>query len=154
MVRRVSILTVYRSLEQMTNQYRKGAHCVYSIQLHTYFVTAYRRKVLSGQMIEKFKDVAAKVLIKNKSWLLECEGEPDHIHLLIDLHPANNISTLLGSIKSATSRVLRKEFESDLKPYFKNWKKGLWGDQLYIRSAGGAPLKVLEEYIQAHKRGS
>jgi hypothetical protein len=29
----------------------------------------------------------------------------------------------------------------------------LWGDQLYIRSAGGAPLKILEEYIQSHSRG-
>jgi hypothetical protein len=55
--------------------------------------------------------------------------------------------------QSVTSRILRKEFEFELKPHFKNWNKGLWGDQLYIRSAGGAPLKILEEYIQSHTRG-
>ncbi len=93
------------------------------------------------------------MLVKNKCILLECKGEGNHIHLLIDIHPSNNISNLLGSIKSATSRHLRKEFEAELRPYFKNWDKGLWGDQLYIRSAGGAPLKILEEYIQSHSRG-
>jgi putative transposase len=137
----------------MTTQYRKGAHCVFSIQLHTYFVTAYRRKCLTQQMVERIQEVAANVCIKNQCYLLECKGDPDHVHLLIDMHPGNNLSTFLGSIKSATSRILRKEFESELRPYFKNWKKGLWGDQLYIRSAGGAPLKILEEYIQNHSRG-
>lgn len=133
--------------------YRKGDHCVFSIQLHTYFVTAYRRDCLSDTMIERFRETAANVLVKNKCMLLECKGEGNHIYLLLDIHPDNNISTLLGSIKSATSRILRKEFEQELRPHFKNWNKGLWGDQLYIRSAGGAPLKVLEEYIQAHSRG-
>lgn len=137
----------------MTTVYNKGAHCIYSIQLHTYFVTAYRKKVLTPLITERFVEVAGSILVKKQSVLLECQGDADHIHLLIDLHPANNISTLLGSIKSATSRTIRKEFETQLRPHFPNWKKGLWGDQLYIRSAGGAPLKVLEEYIKAHSRG-
>ncbi|WP_413168367.1 transposase [Capilliphycus salinus ALCB114379] len=67
----------------------------------------------------------------------------------MDVHPKNSISTLLGSMKSASSRIIRKEFESDLRPYFKDWKKGLWGDQLYIRSTGGAPIYILKEYIHA-----
>ena len=94
-------------------------------------------------MVERLTEIAGNVLVKNDCILLECKGEDDHVHLLIDLHPKNSISALLGSIKSATSRILRKEFEPELRPYFRNWKKGLWGDQLYIRSAGGAPLKVL-----------
>lgn len=42
----------------------------------------------------------------------------------------------------------------ELKPHFKNWNKGLWGDQSYYASSGGAPIEVLEEYIQNHSRGS
>lgn len=137
----------------MSNQYRQGAHSVFSIQVHTYFVTAYRRKCLTQPMVERLTEIAGNVLVKNDCILLECKGEEDHVHLLIDLHPKNSISALLGSIKSATSRILRKEFELELRPYFPNWRKGLWGDQLYIRSAGGAPLKVLETYIQNHSRG-
>ncbi|WP_448514376.1 transposase [Parathermosynechococcus lividus] len=69
--------------------------------------------------MERFRDVAADVLLRNRCILLECKGEEDHIHLLIDLHPDNNLPALLGATKSATSRILRKEFESELRPYFK-----------------------------------
>lgn len=104
-------------------------------------------------MIDRAEEVAAGVCIKNNCILLECNGEADHIHLLIDMHPDVAPSRLFGSTKSAISRILRKEFEAELRPRFKNWKKGLWGDQLYIASVGGAPIEVLKEYIQAHSRG-
>ncbi|MGF1540772.1 MAG: transposase [Pleurocapsa sp.] len=71
------------------------------------------------------------------------------MHLLVDLHPDNNLSHLHGSLKSATSRILRKEFP-ELKRFC---KKGLWGKQLYIRSAGGAPLATLKKYIESHTYG-
>mgnify|MGYP001796235920 FL=1 len=83
-----------------------------------------------------------------------CNGEADYVHFMLDLHPKVAPSILLGSMKSANSRIIRREFEPELRPYFRNWKKGLWGDQLYIRSAGGAPREVLKEYINAHSRGS
>ena len=133
--------------------YRKGAHSVFSIVMHSYFVTAYRRKCLAPAMIERASEVGAGVLIKNDSILLECDGEADHIHFLIDMHPSCAPSVLLGSMKSAISRILRKEFESELRPYFPNWRKGLWGDQLYIGSVGGAPIETIKQYIQNHSRG-
>jgi len=137
----------------MTTLYRKGAHCIFSIQVHTYFVTMYRRKCLSQAMIERINEIAANVLVKNKCILSECKGEGDHVHLLIDMHPDNNISRLLGSIKSATSRGIRKEFDAELKTFYPKLETGLWGAQLYVRSAGGASVEVLEQYIQAHSRG-
>ena len=57
-------------------------------------------------------------------------------------------------MKSASSRILRKEFEEELRPKMVKWSKGLWGDQLYISSAGGAPIESLKEYIAAHSRGA
>jgi putative transposase len=138
----------------MTIAYRKGAHSVFSIVLHTYFVTAHRRKSLTPEMLGRIEEVVGRVLVKNKCVLLECDGEPDHIHFAIDIHPACAPSVLLGSMKSASSRMLRKEFEAHLKRYHSNWKKGLWGDQLYISSAGGAPIETLLEYIADHNRGS
>jgi putative transposase len=137
----------------MTSQYRKGAHCIFSLQVHTYFVTMYRKKCLSQEMVERINDIAGNVLIKNKCILSECKGEGDHVHLLIDMHPDNNISRLLGSIKSATSRGIRKEFDTELKTFYPNLKTGLWGAQLYVRSAGGASVEILQQYIQAHSRG-
>ena len=57
------------------------------------------------------KPVFERVLKTNQSMLTEFGGEPDHVHLLIDLHPDNNISDLFASLKSAISRVLRKKVQ-------------------------------------------
>lgn len=134
--------------------YRKGSHSIYSIVLHTYFVTAYRRQCLTPHMIDRAQEIAANVLLLKECRLLECDGEPDHIHLLVDMHPSVAPAKVFGSVKNAISRTLRKEFEIQLRQYFKNWNKGLWGDQSYYASSGGAPIEVLEKYIQEHSRGS
>ncbi len=40
--------------------------------------------------------------------LMEFNGEEDHVHLLIDFHPKNSISAVVGSFKSASARMLKK----------------------------------------------
>ena len=55
-------------------------------------------------------EVFQRICKAKKSTMLEFDGESDHCHLLIDLHPDNKISQLVASLKSASSRILRKEF--------------------------------------------
>lgn len=131
---------------------RKGAHVVFSIHLHITFVTKYRRKVLTTSMLEVIKTTASRVLEANKSILVEFGGEPDHCHLLIDLHPDNNISDLVASLKSSTSRLVRQGFESELVKFYGN-RPGLWHDGKCIISCGGAPLDVIKKYVESQSGG-
>lgn len=64
--------------------------------------------------MERLREIFANVCIKTKCRLIEFSGEPDHIHLLIDFHPDNNLSVLVGSLKSASSRIIQKEFSEHL----------------------------------------
>jgi putative transposase len=131
---------------------RSGSHVVFSIQLHIVFVTKYRRKVLTQSMLEVMKPVLERVLEANQSVLSEFNGEPDHVHLLIDLHPDNNISALISSLKSASSRILRQEFKAEIDKVY--WGKAkLWHDSKCIVSCGGAPLEVVKQYIQEQSGG-
>lgn len=131
---------------------RSGAHVVFSIHLHVVFVTKYRRKVLTERMIADMKQVFDRVLTANNSLLEECNGEPDHVHLLIDIHPDNNISDLISSLKSASSRILREKYKSEIDKYY--WGKAkLWHDSKCIVSCGGAPLQVIKQYIQDQSGG-
>ena len=130
------------------NQLQKGSHVVFSIHLHIIFVTKYRRKVLNQPMIEDMKEVFNRVLSANKSSLEECNGEPDHVHLLISLHPDNNISDLIASLKSSSSRILREKYKPVIDKYY--WGKAkLWHDSKCIVSCGGAPLELVKNYIQS-----
>jgi REP element-mobilizing transposase RayT len=36
--------------------------------------------------------------------LIEFGGEPDHVHLLVDIHPALDISVLINNLKTASAR--------------------------------------------------
>ena len=133
-------------------QYRSGSHAVFSIHLHIVFVTKYRRKILTQKMLEAMKPVFERVLEANQSILTEFNGEPDHVHLLIDLHPDNNISDLVASLKSASSRVVRQEFKAEIDKVY--WGKAkLWHDSKCIVSCGGAPLDIVKEYVQSQSGG-
>ncbi len=48
-----------------------------------------------------------------KKWdceLLEFNGEPDYVHLLIDHKPDKPLSTLIGNIKIVSSTLIPKKF--------------------------------------------
>ena len=132
---------------------RTGSHVVFSIHLHVVFVTKYRRQVLTDAMIEDASHVFQRILEANNSYLKECNGESDHVHLLIDLHPDNNISDLISSLKSASSRVLRQKYSSIIKQFYWGDKAKLWHDSKCIVSSGGAPLEVVKKYIQQQSGG-
>jgi putative transposase len=127
----------------------KAAHVMYSIHLHIYFVTKYRKKILSEAMGRRVLEVAQGICQTHKSEILECGSELEHIHFLLDLHPDNNISMLIKSMKSATSQMVQKEFPAEFR---KTYGKGtaLWGRQKGIISCGGAPLEIVKKYIAGH----
>jgi putative transposase len=136
----------------MKTQLRSGAHAVFRIQLHIIFVTKYRKNVIDQAILSKLKEVFSRVCEKRKCILLEFNGEENHVHLLVDAHPDNNISQLISSLKSASSRIVRKEFQDYLKQFY--WKKedpSFWTDAYCVISAGGAPLETIKEYIQSQQ---
>ena len=137
----------------MSTQLRKASHSVFSIHLHIIFVTKYRRKVLTKQMIEEAKIVWKRILHTNNCLLSNCEGESDHIHLLIDLHPDNNISHLVSSLKSASSRIIRKKYPQEIAKFYWGKNAKLWHDSKCIISCGGAPLEVIKQYIDNQSGG-
>lgn len=126
---------------------RKGSHSVFSIHLHFVFVTKYRRKVLTAQILDRMSEVFAHVCVKTKCRLIEFNGEVDHVHLLVDFHPDNNISAFTGSLKSASSRIIRSEFSDHLAKFYK--QPVLWSSSYYVASTGGAPIEKVKEYIKS-----
>jgi putative transposase len=137
----------------MSTQLRKASHSVFSIHLHIIFVTKYRRKVLTKAMIEDAVRVFERVLEANSSILSSCEGESDYLHLLVDLHPDNNISNLVSSLKSASSRIIRQKYPQEIAQHYWGKNAKLWHDSKCIISCGGAPLEVIKQYITNQSGG-
>ena len=133
----------------MKYKLHKSAHSVYSIYLHIYFVTKKRRKAISDEIAVRMREVISNICIKNKSELSEFGAEENHVHLIVDLHPDNNISQFIGSLKSATSRMVRSEFAQQYCYWYPEGKV-FWGRQKFAVSCGGAPLEIVKNYVSAH----
>lgn len=64
---------------------KSSSHAVYNLKLHVVFVTKYRRKTLSPDLLEYLQTAFGEILAAWRCKLLEFGGEPNHVHLLIDI---------------------------------------------------------------------
>ncbi|MEA5500208.1 IS200/IS605 family transposase [Limnoraphis robusta Tam1] len=130
---------------------KHSARAVSDVQAHLVLVSKYRKKVFTDEMLTTIEAVINKNLEKNGCELIEFNGEPDHVHLLFQYLPQLQLSKLVNSIKTATSRVLSKQFETQLKEIY--WgKKVVWSSSYYVSSCGGVTVERLKEYIEEQER--
>ena len=125
-------------------------HCVYKLTYHLVLVTKYRKKCLSNEMLNRLEEIVKKNCADWEIDLLEFNGEADHIHLLLEMHPNIMPSKFINNLKTVSSRLIRKEFEEELKPYY--WKPVLWTRAYFLLTTGGATIDVIREYIQNQER--
>lgn len=126
---------------------RSSSHAVFSIKLHIVFVTKYRRKTLTPEMLDYLRRAFADCLDAWKCKLLEFGGEADHVHLLADIHPALDISVLINNLKTASARRARARFADHLSQFY--WKPVFWHRAYYVGSVGGATLETVRAYVEA-----
>lgn len=130
----------------MTIQLKKLRHCVYKIQFHLVVVTKYRRKCITHEMLVRLKEIFERTLSKWECLLIECNGEADHVHLLIEVNPKVQPSKLVNNLKTVSSRLIRKEFSEKLARVYT--KPVFWSRSYCLISCGGAPISVLKQYIE------
>lgn len=122
--------------------YRREKSSVSKINLHLVFVTKYRKKLFTKEILDLMKTVMGGVAKKMNFKILEIEGEKDHVHLLVEIPPKLSVSQMVNALKGVSSRMLRKSYPQ-LKKY-----KSLWSPSYFCVSCGGAPINAIEEYIQ------
>jgi len=123
-------------------------HCVYRINLHIVFVTKYRKKVITAEILKDLEEVFSRLCSNAKSDLIKFNGESDHVHLLVDISPDIAPSKLVNTLKTISSRTIRKKYAEYLKPFY--WKPVFWTGAYFVTSSGGAPLETLKDYIKNH----
>ena len=125
-------------------------HCVYKLTYHLVLVTKYRRECFTSGMLNRLEEIVRKNCQDWEIDLLEFNGEADHIHLLLEMHPNIMPSKFINNIKTVSSRLIRKEFDAELKQYY--WKPVLWTRAYCLLTTGGATIDVIREYIKNQER--
>jgi REP-associated tyrosine transposase len=84
------------------------------LHAHLVFVTKYRRRVFTGQMLTFCEHTLSPVCVELDIELVELNGEAGHVHLLVAYPPTLAISTLVKRLKGGTAYAERRLFAGEV----------------------------------------
>ena len=130
--------------------WRTGRHCVFKNTVHLVFITKYRRDVLTDQMLKRIEELLRETCEQMDCELIEFNGEHDHTHLMVAVHPKVAVSNLVGKLKGKSAYFIRQEFSKEVKK--KLWGDHFWSPSYCVVSCGRAPLEIVKKYIEDQRK--
>lgn len=120
-------------------------HSVFSLNYHLVLVIKYRKQVLSDEISNRLKEIFEYISPNYNITLEEWEHDKDHLHVLFKAHPKSEISKFINAYKSASSRLIKKEF-----PIIKQklWKECFWSRSYCLFTTGGTTIEIVKKYIE------
>lgn len=123
-----------------------NAHSVFLLNYHLILVVKYRRNVFDDGLSNRAKEIFEYIAPKYNITLLEWNYDKDHVHILFKAHPNTEISKFINAYKSASSRLLKKEFPQIRQ---KLWKEYFWSQSFCLITTGSATIEVIQKYIES-----
>ena len=121
-------------------------HSVFLMYYHLVLVVKYRRKVFTDKMSNYAKDIFVRIGKSYNITLEEWNHDVDHIHIMFKAHPNSELSKFINAYKSASSRLIKKDFPAVRQ---KLWKEMFWSKSFCLLTTGGAPINVIKKYIES-----
>ncbi len=122
-----------------------NAHSVFSLNYHLILVVKYRRKVINDEISNRAKEIFEYISPKYNITLQQWNYDIDHVHILFKAHPNTEISKFINAYKSASSRLIKKEYPQIRQ---KLWKEYFWSQSFCLISTGGANIETIIKYIE------
>ena len=127
--------------------YRKNRHSCYLLEYHLVVVTKYRHPVLKGAIKVYLLDQTKTIFDSWHCTIKAVNTDLDHIHILFEAPPQVQLSKLANNYKTVTSRLIRKNFSEQLKPYY--WKPYFWSDSYFVCSVSDRTESAVKSYIDS-----
>ena len=128
-----------------------NAHSVFSLHYHLILVVKHRRQVFTDEISNRAKEIFEYITPNYKIELIEWNHDGDHIHVLFKGQPKTEMSKFINAYKSASSRLLKKEYPIIRQ---KLWKEMFWSRSFCLLSSGGAPIETIHQYIENQGEGN
>ncbi|ACV64962.1 transposase IS200-family protein [Desulfofarcimen acetoxidans DSM 771] len=122
-----------------------NSHSVFLLTYHLVLVVKYRRKVINDTIANRIKEIGEYIAPKYNISFMEYNHDKDHVHILFRAHPNTEISKYINAFKSASSRLIKKEFPEVKKQL---WQEYFWSKSFCLLTTGGEPVEVINKYIE------
>ena len=120
-------------------------HSVFLMHYHLILVVKYRRKVINYTISERLREIFESIAPNYNITVEEWNHDGDHIHVLFKGHPNTGLSKFINAYKSASSRLIKKEFPQIRKIL---WKEMFWSRSFCLLTTGGANIDTIRQYIE------
>ena len=120
-------------------------HSVFSLNYHLILVVKYRRKVISDEISGRLREIFEAIQPAYHITLQEWNHDRDYVHILFSAHPKSELSKFLNAYKSASSRLIKKEYP-EIRTQL--WKEFFWSRSFCLISTGGATNEIIRAYIE------
>ena len=121
-------------------------HSVFLMYYHLVLVVKYRRKVIDDDISFRLKEIFEYISPRYNTYLQEWNHDKDHIHILFKAQPNSELSKFINAYKSASSRLIKKEYPQ-IRKYL--WKEYFWSRSFCLLTTGGVPIEVIKRYIES-----
>ena len=125
---------------------RNNNHSVFAIHFHLILVVKYRKKVINDEISERLKEIFRSIEGNYNIALEEWNHDIDHVHILFRSEPNSNISKFINAYKSASSRLIKKEYPSIKSRLY---KEAFWSQSFCLISIGEASIETIKKYIES-----
>lgn len=127
-------------------------HSVFLLNYHLILVVKYRKKIINDAISNRLKEIFDKISSSYNITVMEWNYDIDHVHILFKAEPNSELSKFINAYKSASSRLIKKEFP-EIKTQL--WKEYFWSRSFCLITTGGASIETIKQYIQSqgHKNG-
>ena len=122
-----------------------NGHSVFLMYYHLILVVKYRRKVIDDTISRRGKEIFLYIAENYGITLEEWNHDVDHVHIMFRAQPKTELSRFINAYKSASSRLLKKEYP---RIRGKLWKEAFWSQSFCLLTAGGAPIETIRRYIE------
>ena len=106
----------------------------------------YRKKVIDERISERLKEIFEYIQDNYNIVLEEWNHDIDHVHVLFRSEPNSNISKFINAYKSASSRLIKKEYPSIKSRLY---KEAFWSQSFCLISTGEANIETIKKYIES-----
>ena len=135
-----------------TMQLDTNNHSVFILRYHLVMCVKYRNKVIDDTISNRLKEMFVKIAPAYNITLEGWNHDMDHVHILFRGQPNTEISKFINAYKSASSRIIKKEFPEIRKSL---WKEMFWSQSFCLLTTGGVTADIIKQYIstQGEKNG-
>lgn len=120
-------------------------HSVFALHYHLVMVVKYRRRVLNDAISDRLRKIFENVAGNYHITIEEWNHDVDHVHVLFQAHPKSELSKFINAYKSASSRLIKKDFPEIRE---KLWKEMFWSRSFCLLTTGGVAIDVIRQYIE------